>query len=129
MFVGIAALALLLALLMRLCRRLVYRFFGECLFSLEHPQSGCYGWVVLVDVFGPGLFVKDVVDDARVDETLKKLVRLAYHQISALQSVLVGKGSKLLHGVLTYKILRHIRHAAKGVELPAVVVGIVEGIL
>ena len=56
-------------------------------------------------------------------------MRLAYHQIATLQTVLVGKGSKLLHRALVYKITRQLHHVLIRGELRTVVVGIVEGIL
>ena len=85
------------------------------------------GGIVLIEIFGPSLLVEDVVDDAAVDKALQQLLRLLDHQVTALETVLVGKDDKLLQRVLALEEPLHLVHIVHLAQTGPVLVGVVVG--
>ena len=103
------------------------RFLGERRIVLEHVEGSVYHLVVAVDILRPCLLVEDVVYDAAVDIAVEQSVRLLYHQVAPLESVLVGECGELVHEVLFLQLVSQFHHLLIRVQLDAVVVGIYEG--
>ena len=78
----------------------------------------------MIEIFRPGLFVEDIIDDTAIHETLQELTRLLDHQITALQAVLIRIGHKLLQRVLALQVTLHFPHILHLTEPGTVLVGI-----
>ena len=91
-------------LLLCLCR-LFLRTLGERCSLAENLQRLHHDGIVLVDVLMPGVLVEHVVDDARVDVSLKQLVRLLNKQVTTLQAMIVAIDGKFLYHVLLVQIV------------------------